>query len=514
MRVLTPRSLPHLDRRVTRTFAVLALVAVVAGCAGGGRRGDSDPSPHAVLAVAYENLADRYLDTLSIDQIATHGLERLKDFDPSLGFSRSRGAVRLTYGSSEIAARPEPGAHDALGWAWLTADMMEAARQASPKIKQHPVDDLYDSIFTGALAGLDPYTRYASPGSARRSREAREGFGGVGVTIGVEEGTTSLVAVHDGSPAEKAGLRPNDVVTHINGQPIAGLSQDEIVGRLRGPTGSDIRLTLRRKGNDAPFDVSLTRTHVVPPTVIARRDGNVLTLRVTSFNQRTATTMERELRRALREGDRPVTGVVLDLRGNPGGLLDQAVEVADLFLGDGRIVSTVGRHPDSNQTFDATSGSAAEKVPLVVLINGRSASSAEVVAAALADRGRALLVGSTTYGKGTVQTIVRLPNNGELTMTWSRLYSPAGRLVQERGVVPAVCVADDEIHAGKIIGALRAHRATVQIVTDLPSRAAEGCPRGDGESRNVDAEIARRLLAEPALYTAVIDSKRPNVAAR
>jgi carboxyl-terminal processing protease len=511
--VLTPRSLPHLDRHVARVFVALVLVAAMSACAG-GRRGDADPSPHAVLAVAYENLADRYLDPVSIDQVAMHGLERLKDFDPALAVSRGRGAVRLTYGGSELAARPEPGAHDALGWAWLTADMMETARQASPKVKQHPIDDLYDAIFAGSLAGLDAYTRYASPAVARRARESREGFGGVGVTIGVDDGVTSIVAVHDGSPAEKAGLKANDVITHINGQPIAGLPQDDIVGRLRGQTGSDIRLTIRRKGNDAPFDVSMSRTHVVPPTVIARRDGNVLTLRVTSFNQRTATSMERELRRALREGERPATGVVLDLRGNPGGLLDQAVEVADLFLGEGRIVSTVGRHPDSNQTFDATSGATAEKVPLIILVNGRSASSAEVVAAALADRGRALLIGSTTYGKGTVQTIVRLPNGGEMTMTWSRLYSPAGRLVQERGVVPAVCVADDEIHAGKIINALRVHRATVQLVTDLPSRAAEGCPRGDGEMRNVDAEIARRLLAEPALYTAIIDSKRPNVAAR
>jgi carboxyl-terminal processing protease len=495
-------------------FATLAVAAALAGCAGGNRRGDLDPSPHAVLAVAYENLADRYLDQLSIDKIAMHGLERLKDFDPALAVSRGRGAVRLTYQGSEIAARPEPSARDALGWAWLAADMMEAARQASPRVKQRAVDDIYDAIFSGSLAGLDSYTRYASPAAAKRAREAREGFGGVGITVGVEDGVTSLVAVHDGSPAEKAGLKPNDVVTHINGQPIAGLSQDDIVGRLRGPTGSDIRLTILRKGNNRAFDVSMARTHVVPPTVIARRDGNVLTLRVTSFNQRTATSLERELRRALREGERPATGVVLDLRGNPGGLLDQAVEVADLFLNEGRIISTIGRHPDSNQTFDATSGATAEKVPLIVLINSRSASSAEVVAAALADRGRALLVGSTTYGKGTVQTIVRLPNGGELTMTWSRLYSPAGRVVNERGVVPAVCIADDEIHAGKIVNALKAHRATVQLVTDLPSRAAEGCPRGDGETRNVDAEIARRLLAEPALYTAVIDSKRPSVAAR
>jgi carboxyl-terminal processing protease len=477
-------------------------------------RGGLSPSPHAVLAVAYENLADRYLDPVPIDGAATAGLEHLSDLDPNLTVTRARGVVRLAYSGHDVVTRPEPGPRDALGWAWLTADMIGAARQASPQFKLRPIDDVYDAIFSGTLAKLDAYTRYASPAAARRARESREGFGGIGVTIDVTDGTTSIVAVHDGGPAEKAGLKANDVITHINGKPLAGLPQDDIVGRLRGSAGSEIRLTVKRKGADAAIEAAMVRTHVVPPTVIARRDGNVLMLRVTSFNQRTATSLERELRRGLREGDKPATGVVLDLRGNPGGLLDQAVEVADLFLGDGRIVSTVGRHPDSNQTFDATSGQAAEKVPVAVLLNGRSASSAEIVAAALGDRGRALVIGSTSYGKGTVQTIVRLPNGGELTMTWSRLYSPAGKLVQERGVVPAVCVADDEIRAGKLVAALRAHRATVALMTELPANAADGCPRGDGETRNVDAEIARRVLAEPALYTAIIDSKRPSVAAR
>jgi carboxyl-terminal processing protease len=330
----------------------------------------------------------------------------------------------------------------------------------------------------------------------------------------MDDGVTSIVAVHEGQPAEKAGLKANDVITRIDGQPILGLSQQNVVTRLRGKSGSDVTLTVRRKGAAEPLEFTMTRTHVVPPTVIARREGNVLSLRITSFNQNTAASLERELRRALRDDARPATGLVLDLRGNPGGLLDQAVEVADLFLGDGRIASAAGRHPDSNQTFDATAGQIGEKVPMVVLVNGRSASSAEVVSAALADRGRALVVGTTSYGKGTVQTIVPLPNSGELTITWSRLYSPAGRLLQGRGVIPAVCLDSDQDHNTRIVAALKAHRATVALLTELPADAADGCPRGDGETRAIDAEVARRLLAEPALYAAVIDSKRPNIAAR
>jgi len=510
----SPGSAVHLDRRIVRALVMLAMVALAA-CSAGSRRSDIEPSPHAVLAVAYENLADRYLQALEIDNAALAGLARYAMLDPDLVVKRARGVVRINYAGSEIAARPEPGPRDALGWAWLTADLVEISRNASARLRVRTIDEIYDAIFSGVMMGLDPYSRYASPVAARRARESREGFGGIGVTMATDDGVTSIVAIHDSGPAEKAGLKANDVIIQVNGKPIKDLTQDEIVGLLRGPNGSEIRLTVKRKGVDKPFDVSMTRTHVVPPTVIARRDGNVLTVRLTSFNQHTAASLERELRRGLSgDSQRPATGIVLDLRGNPGGLLDQAVEVADLFLGDGRIVSTSGRHPDANQTFDATSGQVAEKVPIVVLINGRSASSAEVVAAALADRGRALVIGSTSYGKGTVQTIVRLPNAGELTLTWARIFSPSGKLLQERGVVPAVCLADDDLRSSRLIAALRAHSATVAQLTDLPANAAESCPRGDGETRNVDAEIARRILAERALYAAVIDSKRPNVAAR
>jgi carboxyl-terminal processing protease len=503
----------QLDRRIARALAAVALLAALSACAD-GRRGDADPSPHAVLATAFENLGDRYLDPVAIDDAAFAGLERLTTLDPQLAFARRGGAVRMSYRGALIAARPEPGPHDALGWAWLSADMIEAARGASPQLKALRLDSVYDALFPGVLAGLDQFTRYESPTAARHAREAREGFGGIGITIGMDDGVTSVVAVHEGAPAEKAGLKPGDIIQAIDHQPIRGLSQEAVVGRLRGKSGSEIVLSLKRKGVEAPLEIALTRTHVVPPTVIARHDGSVLSLRITSFNQNTATSLERELRRALRDEAHPARGVVLDLRGNPGGLLDQAIEVADLFVGDGRISAAAGRHPDSNQTFDATSGQIGEKVPMVVLVNGRSASSAEIVAAALADRGRALVLGTTSYGKGTVQTIVPLPNAGELTITWSRLYSPAGRLLQGHGVVPAVCLDSDDDHSSQIVSALRAHRATVALLTALPADAADGCPRGDGETRAVDAEVARRLLAEPALYAAVIDSKRPNIAAR
>jgi carboxyl-terminal processing protease len=505
-------SLSSVRRRVPHV-AVAAGVLALAACMPFGDRASGDPSPHQVLAVGFENLSDRYIEQVSLDKASLAGLKRLNAFDPEIGFARSRGMMRLSLGGNEVAARPEPGPNDALGWAWLAGDMVEAARRASPRLARHSIDDLYDAVFAGVFSGLDAYTRYAGPTAARRSRESREGFGGIGVTIEIEDGETRIAVVHPGTPAANGGVERDDVITHVDGEPIHGLSQVDVVTRLRGPVGIPVRITVKRKGRDAPLALRLERSHVVPPTVIAQREGDVLTMRLTSFNQRTALSLDRELRAAIREANGRLAGIVLDLRGNPGGLLDQAIEVSDLFLGSGRVVTTRGRHPDSNQTFDSGGGEPGEAPPMVVLVNGRSASSAEIVAAALADRRRAVIVGSTTYGKGTVQTIVRLPNSGEITLTWSRLFGPSGRTINEAGVAPTICTAGGNGRSAALIAALRGHRATVALLTQQPVDANGACPR-DTETHTTDTEIARLLLADRQLYTALVGARRPFVAER
>ncbi len=424
--------------------------------------------------------------------------------------ARDDGRVRLALAGQSVAELPAPGANDALGWGWLTADMIEDARAASPVLRRRSIEDFYTAVFDGALAGLDRYTRYEDPSKAREEREDREGFGGIGVTIESESGETRVIAVYPGLPAGRAGVRVGDVIVSVDGVRLAGLDQEAIVHQLRGPPGRPVRLVIKRRGVAEPFEVAVDRTHVYAPTVIARRDGSILTLRITSFNQRTALSLDRELRAALDARRAPIGGIVLDLRSNPGGLLDQAVEVANLFLAGGRIIATAGRHPDSNQVFDATTGEPGEALPMVVLINGRSASAAEIVAAALADRGRALTVGATTYGKGSVQTIVRLPNGGEMIVTWAHLYTPSGRSLNGTGVIPALCTAADPQRDATIVAALRARRASLAMLS-RPSAAA--CPR-DPAFRAVEGEIARRLLADRPLYTSMLAAHRPSVAVR
>jgi carboxyl-terminal processing protease len=278
-------------------------------------------------------------------------------------------------------------------------------------------DKVYRAVMEGSLGKLDPFTRYEDPDRARDARAERDGFGGLGITVGFENGETRVDSIIPDTPAERAGLRVGDRILAVDGKPVVGLPEREVIAKLRGPAGSDVRLDVRRPPTDQRFDVKVTRRHIVPPTVTYRRDGDIAYIKISSFNQRTTDSLADAVRRAKAEIGPSLRGAVLDLRGNLGGLLDQAVGVSDMFLTRGTIVSTRGRHRLSQQSMNASMGDPGEDLPVVVLINGQSASSSEIVAAALQDNGRAIVVGSTSYGKGSVQTLVQMPNDGELIIT-------------------------------------------------------------------------------------------------
>ena len=245
------------------------------------------------------------------------------------------------------------------------------------------------------------------------------------------------------------------------------------------------------------------------------REGNIAYIKIAGFNQDTARTLRKKILIAEQEIGPALRGFVLDLRGNPGGLLDQSVEVSDLFIRRGRIVSTHGRHPDSHQYFEAESDDLANGLPIVVLVNGGSASASEIVAAALQDAGRAVLVGSNSYGKGTVQTVLRLPNEGELTLTWARFHAPSGYALQERGVLPHVCTSDDTKDVDRLIQQVRSGHALIDwslrskdvtgAADDVVQSLRANCPLSD-EDREIDLQIALRILRDEGLYTQVVRS--------
>jgi carboxyl-terminal processing protease len=301
--------------------------------------------------------------------------------------------------------------------------------------------------------------------------QTRGEFGGLGIEVTMENGLVKVVSPIDDTPAAKAGIATGDLITHIDGDPVMGMSLSEAVEKMRGPVDSKIDLRLLRKGKEEPFDVSLNRAVIKISPVRARAEGNVAYIRLTTFNEQTNSEMRQQVE-ALRSkiGDK-LTGLVLDLRNDPGGLLDQAVAVADAFIDRGEIVSTRGRRPDSIQRFNARPGDILDNLPMVVLINGGSASASEIVAGALQDQHRAIVMGTQSFGKGSVQTIMPLSGNGAIRLTTARYYTPAGTSIQAKGITPDIEV----------------HQANVEQVDDAPDRR-EADLRGSLRNEQLNAE--------------------------
>ncbi len=312
-----------------------------------------------------------------------------------------------------------------------------------------PVDEkkLVEAAINGMLTSLDPHSSYMPPDDYDAMRvQTRGEFGGLGIEVTQEEGFVKVVSPMDGTPAAKAGIQAGDYITHVDGESVLGLTLDQAVDKMRGPVGSEILLTVVRKGKDEPFDVSIIRDTIKLTAVKGRLEGHTVVLRVTTFNDQTYPNLESSLKKAVDEagGLDKIDGVVLDLRNNPGGLLTQAIAVSDAFLDKGEIVSTRGRNPQDSERFNATSGDLVNGKPIVVLINGGSASASEIVTGALQDHRRAIVVGTKSFGKGSVQTVIPLRGEGAMRLTTARYYTPSGRSIQALGISPDIVVEQPE----------------------------------------------------------------------
>ncbi|MCR9271619.1 MAG: S41 family peptidase [Rhodobacteraceae bacterium] len=304
--------------------------------------------------------------------------------------------------------------------------------------------DLIEAAINGMLTSLDPHSSYLAPDDAADMRvQTRGEFGGLGIEVTQEDGFVKVVSPIDGTPAMEAGIEAGDFITHVDGESVLGLTLDEAVDMMRGPVGSEIVITVVREGVDEPFDVSIIRDTIKLTAVRSRTEGETVVLRITTFNDQTFPNLADGIAKQVEEagGIDKVNGFVVDLRNNPGGLLNQAIMVADAFLDKGEIVSTRGRDPADGDRYNAQPGDLAEGKPLVVLINGGSASASEIVAGALQDHRRAIVVGTKSFGKGSVQTVMPLRGNGAMRLTTSRYYTPSGRSIQALGVSPDIVVA-------------------------------------------------------------------------
>jgi len=394
-----------------------------------------------VFTAGFDSITSRYLYPVSLEAVAVEGARGLASISPDLAITTTPEQVELNQNGFTIARLEKPKPNDVRGWAVLVAKIAGAARIKSDDIMMADLEQIYEAVFDGALSQLDIFSRYAGAKQARGNRAKRDGFGGIGIRYKFRNGKIVITEVIKDTPADKAKLIPGDEIKRINNRPTLGWNRKDISTALRGRATTLVNLGIRRAKNPALMQFELKRAHIVFPTVSSLMRNHLLILRISSFNQNTARSMQKELERALNQTTTDIRGIVLDLRGNPGGLLKQSIRAADLLLTQGTIISTRGRHPDSLHTYEAGGRDLVGGIPIVVLVDSRTASAAEILAAALQDRGRAVVVGTTSFGKGTVQTVIRLPNDGEITLTWSRFKAPTGYYLHGLGIRPVICTS-------------------------------------------------------------------------
>src|SRR5665213_2153247 len=327
----------------------------------------------------------------------------------------------------------------------LFGDVFERVR--ADYVEKPDDSKLIETAINGMLAGLDPHSSYMDPKSFRDMQvQTRGEFGGLGIEVTMEDGLIKVVTPIDETPAAKAGIMANDIITQLDGEQVQGLTLNQAVEKMRGPVNTKIKLTIMRKGQEKPIEVSITRDVIRVRAVRSSVEGDdVGYIRMTQFNEQTTDGLKKAISDiSAKISDDKLKGYILDLRNNPGGLLDQAISVSSAFIQRGEIVSTRGRNPEETQRFTAHGGDLTKGKPVIVLINGGSASASEIVAGALQDFKRATILGTRSFGKGSVQTIIPLgSDDGALRLTTARYFTPSGRSIQAKGIVPDIEVLQD-----------------------------------------------------------------------
>ena len=486
---------------------LLALLIWMVPCLGLAVEGFNEQTAASVFGTALAFITPRTLEPEGVPQLTMWGLRGLMALDPAFSAEVRDNELVLRQSGKAIFNAPLPDAASAEGWGALAASASAAAFAASGPIRDAGTQGVIRSFFDELFNHLDPYSRYVPPGAADTERDRRSGEAGLGITLVRTRAGILIHEVVPGSPADDAGLRPGDRIQAVDDHVIRGEDAATVESWVRGAEGTIVRLAWRARGR--LHTEQIERALVPPQTVTAERLGDVVLIHIAGFSAET----DDQFAAAVEAGfaGHRVRGLVVDLRGNRGGLLREAVSVVDEVLTSGIVVTTSGRNPQSSRVWQSGTGDdAAQGKPIVVLVDGRTASAAEIMAAALEDNGRAVVVGSSTLGKGLVQTITPLPDGGELFVTWSRVLAPGGWPIQGLGIMPQICTSLGEdslkaqlaaLAAGQqsFAPALNRHNAAraplpVAQVVDLRN----ACPAAEG--RDADLDAAGFLLDHPAAY--------------
>ena len=373
----------------------------------------------------------------------------------------------------------------------LFGDVFERVR--SDYVEEVSDKELIESAIAGMLSSLDPHSSYLNRESFEDMRVETKGeFGGLGIEVTMENGLVKVISPIDDTPAAKAGVKAGDLITHLDGEQVMGLTLSEAVDRMRGLVGTEIILMIRREGVEQPIETRIVRAVIKIQSIRSRIEDSIAYIRVTKFNEQAEIGLIRELSKIKEELGDDLIGVILDLRNNPGGLLDQAISVSDAFLDKGEIVSTRGRRTDSVQRFNAKPGDLADGLPMVVLINGGSASASEIVAGALQDHRRAIILGTRSFGKGSVQTIIPLSGHGAIRLTTARYYTPSGKSIQAKGIEPDIEVIQGRIETEE----QSSQRDEASLRNRLASEDEINGDSNAGESDAAESSNGRSALAQ------------------
>lgn len=465
-----------------------------------------------VYSTALAFMAPRTLQSVAISELTLWGLDGLTALDPNLNADMQSGKLRLTARNRVLSELQPPPETSINGWASAAAELAALAAANSGPVRRAGTQGVIQSFFDELFNHLDPYSRYVAPHDANEDRAHRIGRAGLGLQLAQRGSTVVVAAAISDGPGALAGIRPGDTILSVDSRSAQGKDAATIGHWIDGADQTQVTIAWRTRDGRARF-AEVERAMVPPETVYTQRLGDVLLIQVTEFNHSTNI----HLARAVEEGfgaQHPPEGIVLDLRGNRGGLLRQAVEAADIVLPAGIVATTAGRDPDADRVWRSVRGELIENVPIVVLVDGRTASAAEILSAALADRGRAVVIGSSTLGKGLVQTIAPLPDGGELYVTWSRVLAPRGWPIQGLGVMPQVCTSLGQASLDWQLAALASGREPMEpaITASRAARAPltptqilsirNACPAAEG--RESDLNAARVLIHDPASYAAAL----------
>lgn len=460
-----------------------------------------------VLASGFYTISERALKPVSVRALGLEGMRGLATLDPEIIIEEDSGMINVFYGDHRVKTVVEPLDYDSESWADAVYEVVQALWPYSVDVAATNSERIYEAVFDAALSNLDIFSRYAGQEEAETYRDRRDGFGGLGLSLRKNDERFLVSFIDRHGPAYKAGVRKGDMLISVNAHPVIGRSLRTVREWLRGKIQTEVELEIERPDTGIAQKLYAWRELVIPQTVWSRYRDGVLIARISGFNEKTVSSLLHDVQEYIVQYDQALKGIVLDLRGNPGGLLKRAVQVADLFIAGGRIISTKGRHPDSFEYYEADGRDVAQGRPLVVLLNGKSASASEIVAAALQDRQRAVVVGSSSYGKGTVQSVQRLPNDGEITITWSRLIAPSGYSFHGLGVRPSVCTSGVTLKPEQAAplfemdgSALLAHWRSVAINDRKGRQDLRNTCTPDPNKKGIDLTVAGNIVRDYGLY--------------